>query len=760
MKLDRRTFLKSAGAGGMYCALSQVVPGTLATLYASPLEAVGQEVMSICEMCSTRCPISARVVDKKNVSILGNQNAAPYGGKVCARGGAGHSLLYDPERLVKPIKRTGERGEGKWKEISWEEAYKEIAEKLLDIKEKYGPEAVAFSSKAGSQHRELFYLARAFGSPNIFTHVSTCPGGPYVAAASMFGDLPKMDFGNSRYILNFGHSMYEGIEMWEAQAMMKGQVDKGTKLVAFDPRFSVLADKADEWFPIKPGTDIAVVLAMCHVMLRDDLADMDFIEKYVDGYEQFAAEVEKYTPEWAEQISEVGATDIVRITHEIASHAPHVLVDYGHRSTYTPEEFEFRRALFAMNILLGNIEKEGGLFFSQKAKKYNELAGETVAPVLGTADLQIPAPTAQRIDMVADKQYSLLVPLGGVYQSILDTALKSDPYPLKGWVITRSNPVQTVTDRAKVEKAIRSMDFVVACDVYITETAALADIILPESTYLERDESIYDYSLKFPAYAIRQPVVKTIGDTKPCWQIWRELAIKMGLEEYYTWADMNEYQLAQLNGNKEELAELKKEGWLQYGEVPLLLREKKMVGTFTKKFPGARTPDTDGTYASAMKFRTPTGKIALSSPFVEKIAPGREVIRYRDVNMKKEQELFFIQGKVAVHTNGATHNIPFLHNLMSDCSLWINTETAKKLGVKTGDTIRIHNDTGSEEGTALVTPGIRPDTVFAYMGFGSKNKELKLAYNRGIHCGNLLPDVTTPVCGMNLHTTGVTVEKA
>ncbi len=185
-----------------------------------------------------------------------------------------------------------------------------------------------------------------------------------------------------------------------------------------------------------------------------------------------------------------------------------------------------------------------------------------------------------------------------------------------------------------------------------------------------------------------------------------------------------------------------------------------MVTTFTKKFPNSRTPDMDGTYASAMKFGTPSGKIELSSPFVEKIAPGRGVIRYREVELKNDEELYFIQGKTAVHTNGATHNIPMLHNLMPDNSLWIHPETAKNLGIKTGDNVRIYNDIGSEEGKALVTPGIRPDTVFAYMGFGSKNKELKRAYNRGIHCGNLLPDRTAPVCGMNLHTTGVKVQKA
>ena len=760
MKLDRRTFLKIAGIGGAYCSLNHAIPGTLATLYAGPLEGKAGEVKSICEMCSTRCPISARIVNNKNVSISGNKKAEPYGGSVCARGGSGHSLLYDPDRLVKPIKRVGERGEGKWKEISWEEAYSEIATRLLEIKEKHGPEAVVFSSKAGSQDKDLFYMANAYGSPNTFTHISTCPGGPYVAGKAIFGRAPlKLDVGNSRYIVNFGHNLYEGIEMAETRAMMHAQVDKKAKLVVFEPRFSIVADKADEWFAIKPGTDVAVALAMCHVMIRDNLADLDFVAKYVEGYDAFVDEVKNYTPEWAEAISDVKAADIVRITHELASHAPHALVDFGHRSTFSTEEFELRRALFAINILMGNIEREGGLFFGVNAKTYNELAGENIAPELANPNVKLPAIKTERIDQV-DKQFSMLWSLGGIYQSVLDAALESKPYQLKGWVITRSNPMQTMTDRTKVEKVLKAMDLVVVCDVYISETAAFADIVLPESTYLEREEAIFDYSSKSPTYSIRQPVVKTIGDSKPCWQIWRELAVKMGLGEYYKWTNMEDFQLAQLKGDKAEFARLKQDGWLEYGDSPLLLREKKMVAAFSKRYPNARVPDSDGTYTSALQFATPSGKIELTSAHVEEMAPGRGVIRYREVKFKKDDELFFIQGKVAIHTNGATHNIPFLHNLMPDCSLWIHPDTAKKLNVKTGDNIRIFNELGSEEGTALVTPGIRSDTVFAYMGFGSKNKELKRAYNRGIHCGHLLPDVTAPVCGMSLHTTGVSVQKA
>lgn len=758
MKFNRRTFLKNAGIGTAYCALSTAAPGTLATLFATPVQQSGATINSICEMCSTRCPISARVVNDRNVSIAGNPKAVPFGGSVCARGGAGHSLLYDPDRLVKPIKRIGERGEGKWQEISWEQAYSEIAAKLTEIKSKYGAETVAFSSKSGSQDRDLFYLANAFGSPNTFTHATTCPAGYQVAGTAMFGGSLSRDIGNAKYIVNFGHNLYEGINMSETRAMMHAQIDRGTKLVVFEPRFSIVADKADEWFAIKPGTDIAVALAMCHVLIRDDLADIKFIEQYVSGFEEFEREIKTYTPQWAEEISDVRSKDIVRISHELASYAPHALVDFGHRASFTSEEFELRRTLYALNVLLGNIEREGGLFFGQKAKGYNELAGEKVAPELMNPNAKLPPIQKQRIDQV-DKQFSLLWSSGGVYQSILDAALSSDPYQLKAWIITRSNPVQTLTDRARVEQALKAMDLVVVCDVYVSETASFADIILPESTYLEREEAIFDRSGKFPRYSIRQPVVKTIGDTKPCWQIWRELAFALGLGEFYTWEHMEEFQLAQLGNNSGELVRLKNDGWLEYGKVPLLLREKSTVKEFVKRFPQARRPDPDGTYSSVMKFKTPSGKIELSSPRVEEMSPGRGSIKYREVKLKREDELYFIQGKVAIHTNGATHNIPMLHNLMPTAGLWIHPTTAGRLGIRTGDRIHIYNDLGEEEGYALVTQGIRPDTVFAYMGFGSKNSELKRAYGHGIHCGQLLQHVTAPVCGMNLHTTGVKVEK-
>lgn len=305
---------------------------------------------------------------------------------------------------------------------------------------------------------------------------------------------------------------------------------------------------------------------------------------------------------------------------------------------------------------------------------------------------------------------------------------------------------------------MQKLDFVVACDIYISESAAYADIFLPESTYLERDEEIVDKSGKNPAYYVRQKVVETIGNTKPSWLIWKELADKLGQGQFFPWQNMETLQLFQVDKNTPLLNKIKSDGWVSYGK-PLLLREPAMVKAFSASYPNAKPLDEDGTYASQLSFKTPSGKIELSSNKVEKMAPGRGVIRYREVNMKKADELFFIQGKVAVHTNAATQNVPMLANLMSDNAVWIHPITAGLLSISSGDAIRIYNDTGSEEGHALVTPGIRPDTVFAYMGCGSKNKELARATGKGVHCGNLLPHVTSPVTGMNLHTTGVKIAK-
>jgi len=708
-------------------------------------------------MCSFRCPIQAQVINNKTVFIQGNPNAPQQGTRVCARGGSGVSLVNDPHRIVKPMKRTGPRGSGDWQVISWEQAYKEIAEKMTAIKTQYGPQGVVFSSKSGSLSGHLFHLATAFGSPNTFTHASTCPAGKAIAAKVMMGGDLAMDIANTRYMVSFGHNLYEGIEVADTHELMTAQ-EKGAKMVSFDPRLSVFSSKADEWHALKPGGDLPVLMAMCHVMINENLYDADFVARYTTGFEQLAEAVQETTPEWAQQLADVPAEVIVRVTREMAACAPHAIVSPGHRATFSQEEIDMRRMIFTLNVLLGNIEREGGLYQKKAAGTYNKLAGEKVAPVLAKPDVKLPKPTAQRIDLVAP-QFKYIAAGGGVVQSIIDAVLNQTPYPVKGWIMSRHNPFQTVTCRPDLVKTVEQLDLVVSCDVYLSESAAYADYLLPECTYLERDEEVSDMSGLNPAYALRQQVVEPIGDARPSWQIWKELAMQLGLGQFYPWQDMQTRQLYQLNGDHALSAELRQKGYREWG-VPLLLREPEAVRQFVERYPGAVAVDSDGTYGEQLRFKSPSGKIELYSEELETLLPGYGIPRARNFALKGDSELYFIQGKVAVHTNGATQYVPLLSELMWDNAVWIHPQTAREKGIKSGDDIWLENATGKEKGKALVTAGIRPDTLFVYMGFGAKAGAKTAATTHGIHCGNLLPHVTSPVSGTVVHTAGVTLRRA
>ena len=572
----------------------------------------------------------------------------------------------------------------------------------------------------------------------------------------MGGDL-AMDIANTRYMVSFGHNLYEGIEVAETHELMTAQ-EKGAKMVSFDPRLSVFSSKADEWHALKPGGDLPVLMAMCHVMINEKLYDADFVARYTTGFDQLAEAVQETTPEWAQQQADVPADVIVRVTREMAACAPHAIVSPGHRATFSQEEIDMRRMIFTLNVLLGNIEREGGLYQKKAAATYNKLAGEKVAPVLAKPDVKLPKPTAQRIDLVAP-QFKYIAAGGGVVQSIIDAVLNQTPYPVKGWIMSRHNPFQTVTCRPDLVKTVEQLDLVVSCDVYLSESAAYADYLLPECTYLERDEEVSDMSGLNPAYALRQQVVEPIGDARPSWQIWKELAVQLGLGQFYPWQDMQTRQLYQLNGDHALSAELREKGYREWG-VPLLLREPEAVRQFVERYPGAVAVDSDGTYGEQLRFKSPSGKIELYSEELETLLPGYGIPRARNFALKGDSELYFIQGKVAVHTNGATQYVPLLSELMWDNAVWIHPQTAREKGIKSGDDIWLENATGKEKGKALVTAGIRPDTLFVYMGFGAKAGAKTAATTHGIHCGNLLPHVTSPVSGTVVHTAGVTLRRA
>ena len=759
--LNRRSFLKLSSAAAAVVGLS-TIPGTLGALEESQKQLKGNAkyTPSICEMCTSSCTIEAKVEDGKGVFIKGNPADKSRGGKVCARGSAGFNQLYDPQRLVKPIMRVGERGEGKWKVVSWDEAYTFIATKLDEIKQKHGAHTVAFTARSGWTKTWFHHLAQAYGSHNLFGHEATCPLAYGMAGKDIFGVGANRDFAKAKYIINMGHNVFEGIVISYARQYMDALAN-GAKLVTLEPRLSVMAAKSTEWHAIKPGHDLPFVLAFMHTLIHENLYDKKFVEKYCEGFEELKASIADYTPEKMATECDIPADTIKRLAREFAKAAPKAIFDFGHRVTFTPQELELRRAMMMINVLVGAVERDGGYYLSKGADYYNQFIGEGDPKAFKLKKPKTPAyPKVEvpRIDRIGEKdsEFFLAGKGEGIVTLIPQATLTELPgvgYKLHGWFIARNNPVMTQSNMENVIKAIKAMDLVVVVDIQVSDTAWYADVVLPDTTYLERDEEFTASGSKNPSFGVgRQKVVEPIGESRAPWRIAKELGEKMGLGAYFPYKDIEDYRLQQVGDNIDLLAKLKATGSASFG-VPLMLQEKKSVAEFVKKFPSAASKvNAEGTIDFPQK-------IQLFSKKLEEVSQ-KGGLSYAPYKYKESDELYLINGKSAVRSNSHNGNNAWLNNLLDDAAVWIHPKTAERLGIKNGDKIDVYNTYSTQKGKALVTKGVREDTLFAYFGFGHISKELKRAYGKGVNSNALYSPLVSPNSGMNLHVVGVKVKKA
>ncbi|MCI6989699.1 MAG: thiosulfate reductase PhsA [Campylobacter sp.] len=753
--MDRRNFLKTTAAIGTLASLQS-------TLGASQISSgVSKKVPSVCEMCSSRCGIEARVEDGK-VSFIGGNPKSSNKSSVCARGGAGLNQLYDKNRLVTPLIRVGERGENRWREASWDEALELCAKKLGEIKEKFGPQSVVFTSKAGENCQQMTNFACAYGSPNIFSHWSCCPITYQIALSHTFGGGLKRDFANAKYIVNFGHNLFEGIVVSDAKKLAKFATKDSTKLLVLEPRFSVVAAKADEWLPIRPGTDLAFVMALIHIWLRDDKYDKEFVENFTVGIDELRKSVQNSTPQWQEPITGIKAEVVERVANEIWDAAPKVIIDYGHKTTTTRAEYQRTRAILIANALMGNFEKKGGMYLSKNAKMINSLIGEDRFPTLANPNSAFKVPSIPRLDGAGEDGIHCFIPRKhGVLMDIAPAILSQKPYPIKGWVNTRFNHLINVAGTNASVEAIKKLDFIVSMDVYLNDFSNLADVVFPEATYLERDESIQDKSGLSPAYNMRNKAVEPINSTLSGYEIFRKLASLMGIDANYSYKDINEFRMIQAKGDDKFIANLIKDGQVNYKTPPLYLREKTSVANFIKEFPNAaQFVDENGHFSSFCKLKTPSGKIELYSAMVEEKLPGHGCLNTIDMDVYEGYELVLLTGKTPIHTNGHTQWLPILNDLMSDAPVWIHPKTASKNGIKTGDKIILENKYGKQNGTAFVTQGIREDTLFLYHGFGHITPGMPRANSVGTNQSVLLNPADGHVCATMVTNVGVNIRRA
>ncbi len=773
----------------------------------------GEWIPSCCNMCGGQTGIKCQVVDGKLIRIKPNsynpigfsnisddfeKNCALEGGSVmCPKGNAGMMTLYDPDRLAKPVKRTNpKKGIGedpKFVEISWEEAYSTIAAKMKKLKDDGTPESLLWFSEDHSFTHIQSDFCDLYGTPNYNNHSGLCDTTRKAAFKSVVGDeRPLIDAIQSKYILLFGWNPLGATKWSLLPRIITRAIEKGAKLVVVDPYMSYTARKANEWIPIRPSTDGAMALAMSHVIIRDKLYDEKFVNEWSYGFKEFSEHVKDKTPEWAEKITTIPAATIERIAIDFSTTKP-ALADAWSGPGQHSNGVNGGAAIAALNALVGGYDRPGTLIFpNKKGNDHQHIEFEKTSKPRFSND---------------NKMYPMFHS-SGVYPEILQQlADGKGQYKAKMAIIVFQNLLMSVPGTDTVAKALSNLEFVVVNDIFLSETAQFADIVIPGVTYLER----YDWTgnwVTWPSLTLRQPVVKPIFGQPTEAEFVVELGRRVGLKDKegkdFFWNNPISGERVEsltkwyeeflskeiINGApKMTLAEFKKlpgavwtTGKTEYEKYKKAIDPEKLkTATIVKVSidgvdvehiydkPKENGGKRMGTYLlvkdesgqevkKAVKgFMTPSGKaeFVLNVLKGKKDAVGNACIEFpnykqRDWYPDAEFPLFLINWKESTHTHTRTQNNRWLLDLKPENPLQINTKTAQKLGIKNGDKVWVESKFGKMKAKAQLTEGIHPEVVgsqhgFGHWAFGSEAK------GRGSSDANLRTTKGDPISGQALH---------
>ena len=704
IKLTRRKFLQSASCAAAavpFARMAQAEEPFVRKPFTAPGSFAGTKTVTggICGMCFWRCQLVGKVRDGKLVKLEGNPKSIDNGASICARGNAGIKLLYDPDRLKYPLKNIGKRGAPVWKRISWEEALDECASRMNDIIDEYDERALAIFPHGSSAKYPMDFFEYVVGTPNNSeASFFQCRGSRDIAYIQTLGTPAgeEVDMPNAKAIFMLGTHLGENVHVSHLKKYLKG-LERGAKLIVVDPRFSASAAKADIWVQIKPGTDTALLLAIMNYLVKEEKYDKEYVDDFGYGFEEFCENISHATLDWAAEICDVPASQIKQVADLLAANAPNVSIHPGRHSSWNGNDFQRERGLGCLTGLLGAIGVKGGF-----VKPKNPKVGRCGWP-------KVVNPHEEALHHVLHKYpYS---PPGTPTDLIRETALSGKPFPIKGLIAWGQNPIQTIPDPQLTIKMLEQMDFVMVCDVMPTDITMYADILLPETSYLERYDYVkkgtqWDYSQPHQQYiSARVPLVSpTAADHERKDSVWitNELAKRMYYEEHIPAQSSEEMVEKILAGAGLSLKQLQQEDGIhiQPGQDPYDVQYD--VEFHNNKVEAAGFPG------------TPT---------------------YIQVPQPPKGHARLIYGRVPVHSFNRTQNNAWLHNEIPRNPIWLNDEVAAAMGLKDGDEIKLVNEVGIESASASIlkiTPGIRKDVIYTSHGYGSRNPQLSVAAGEGI----------------------------
>jgi anaerobic selenocysteine-containing dehydrogenase len=615
------------------------------------------------------------------VEIKGDPDGYLNKGYTCFKGRVSADRLTHPDRLKYPLKRAGERGEGKWERISWDQALAEISENLLKIKEKHGAKAVGFGigMPKGQEHFVLIRLANIFGSPNIIGIQDVCHAGREVTGMHTCGFYPVADFhGPSKLMFFWGSNLASTNEEGNIYSQVTARLKDGAKLIVVDPRKTEIAKKADLWLQLRPGTAQALALGIINVICEESLYDKDFVEKYTHGFEDLRREAAKYPPEKVAEITWVPAEDVRRAARMYAEAKPAAL-QWGNAIEHDMNVFDATRALVCLMGITGNLEVAGGNVNAREPK------------IMGLAQFV-------RADLIPDKRKDMIGAHYGVIPRFMTVpptyfrraVLEGVPYPVRGYYGMCTNPMVAWADSKLTYEAFKSLDFAAVAEIFMTPTAAMADIVLPVAHQYEMND-IGHYGIGHGIILARPKVIDPPGECWPDMKILNEIGKRISPPEL--WHEDHEEFL-------EDLVKPAGLTWQQFVEKGYLKGPVIPRSYETKGFP------------------TPTGKVELRLSTAEKfgLKPLPEFTGLPEAE-DPEYPLIVISAKSRYYLLSSYRWVARLREKRPHPLTEIHPETAARYGIADGDEIVVETKHGSIRQRACVTDIIHPRVVSSALGW-------------------------------------------
>ncbi len=627
------------------------------------------------------CALLVGVKGNEIVQVKGDPKGYLNQGYTCFKGRVSADRLSHPDRLKHPLQRAGKRGEGRWREISWDEALDETAEQLKRIREAHGARAVGFGvgMPKGLEHFVLIRLANLFGSPNVIASQDVCHAPREVTGMHTCGFYPVADLHNpTRLVLLWASNPQYTNEEGQIGSLLQARLEQGARLIVADPRRIPLAERADLWLQFRPGTSQALALGMLHVIVEESLYNEDFVTNHTHGFEAFARHLQAYTPEAVSEITWVPAERIREAARMYAEARPAAL-QWGNPIEHDIHTFDATRSLVCLMAICGNLEVPGG----------NVQSHDPEIMRLGAF---------VRGDLIPDKRKDMISAHHGVIPRLMTippayfrrAVLEDDPYPVRGYYGICTNPLVAWADSRATYKAFQSLDFVAMAELFMTPTASMADIVFPVAHQYEMND-IGHYGIGHGMILARPKVVSPPEGCWPDMKIMNELGKRVSPPEL--WHEDHEAFLEDV---------LRPSG-LTYDEFV----EKGML----------KGPDRFRLYEEK-GFRTPTGKVELMLSTAGKfdLKPFPEFAGFPEEE-DPHYPLLLISAKSPYYLLSSYRWVVRLREKSPHPTVEIHPETAARYGILDGEDVVLETRYGSVLQRAHVTDIVHPRVVSAALGW-------------------------------------------